>query len=100
MKYRIETTPQFDKWFKKQKKGTERTKIVIRLDRITYDGNFGDFKKINKALYELRFFGGAGIRIYYTIKEKSIVLLLAGGDKSSQEDDIKKAVKMIEELGG
>jgi len=51
-------------------------------------------------LYELRFFGGAGIRIYYTIKGKSVVLLLTGGDKSSQEDDIKKAVKMIEELGG
>ncbi len=61
-------------------------------------GNFGEYKKIKNTqnLYELRFDFGPGYRIYYTIQNGFIVLLLVGGDKSSQPEDIKKAQVLME----
>lgn len=67
-----------------------RVKILKRLERI-YDNNFGDYKQISSDLYELRFFFGKGYRIYYTIKNDIIVILLSAGDKSSQQKDITTA---------
>lgn len=61
-------------------------------------GNFGDCKSIDKQISELRFFLGAGYRIYYTIKGDEIILLLNGGDKSSQAKDIKQAKDILKEL--
>lgn len=77
----------FEDWFKKLD-NTEKNKINQRLDRIIYTGNFGDFKPLATNLYELRF--KAGIRIYYTLHHKTIVLLLVGGKKDTQEQDIAK----------
>ena len=59
---------------------------------------FGDFKALGDNLFELRFFFGDGLRIYYTIRNQQIVLLLTGGSKSSQSRDIEKAKRMIQEL--
>lgn len=67
-----------------------RVKIIKRLERI-YDNNFGDYKQISPDLYELRFFFGKGYRIYYTIKNDIIVILLSAGDKSNQQKDIVTA---------
>lgn len=64
--------------------------IRKRISRIEI-GNLGDYKAIGKDLYELRFFFGAGYRIYFGMQDDAIVFLLCGGDKSSQERDIKKA---------
>lgn len=61
-------------------------------------GNFGDCKSIDKQISELSFFLGAGYRIYYTIKGDEIILLLNGGDKSSQAKDIKQAKDILKEL--
>ena len=55
------------------------------------DGNFDDTKNLGDDLFELRLFFGSGYRIYYTIENNVLVILFSGGDKSSQEDDIKKA---------
>jgi len=76
-----------------------KRKVLARLDRLK-NGNFGDFKRIDKNLFELRFFFGSGLRIYYTICGKQIVLLLVGGDKSSQSKDIKHAKQILDELAG
>jgi putative addiction module killer protein len=66
-------------------------KIVYkRLDRIVL-GNFGDTKSLGDGVYELRIDFGAGYRLYYALDGNAIVLLLSGGDKSSQVKDIKKA---------
>jgi putative addiction module killer protein len=95
MTYRIETTQVYDKWFSKVKDTTLRIKILARLARIE-NGHFGDHKHLAGNLYELRFVFGNGIRIYYTKKQRVIVILLVGGDKSSQSKDIKKAKDLLE----
>lgn len=97
MKYTIETTEYFDKWFSKLKDTTARIKILARLGRVE-NGNFGNHKQIASDLYELRLFFGPGFRIYYTIRNGRIVLLLVGGDKSSQKKDIDKAESLLKEL--
>jgi putative addiction module killer protein len=62
------------------------------------EDNFGDYKSISAALWELRITTGPGYRVYYTKKGDEIIILLVGGDKSSQSDDIKKAKKLLEEI--
>ncbi len=99
MKYKLRSTNQYDKWFFKLKESTVKIRVLARLNRVE-NGNFGDFKQISPSLFELRFFFGAGLRIYYTIQDSNVVFLLAGGDKSSQEKDIKKATELLGELEG
>jgi len=95
--YEIEKTPLFDKWFKKLKDSQAKIRIGLRLKKIV-QGHFGDHKQIDQNLSELRFFFGSGYRIYYTIKKGKVILLLNGGDKDSQSEDIAKAQQMIDEL--
>jgi len=76
---------------------SNKNKILSRLARVE-NGNFGDYKQLSSNLFELRFFFGSGFRIYYTIRHKQVVLLLVGGDKSSQCKDIEKANQIIGEL--
>ena len=97
MKYKLRSTKQYDKWFSTLKESTVKIRILARLDRVE-NGNFGDFKQISPSLFELRFFFGAGLRIYYTIQNSKVVLLLAGGDKASQEKDIEKATELLKEM--
>ena len=68
-----------------------RTRIQDRLTRIEQDDNFGDFKKIDSELSELRFNFGRGYRIYYSEINNIVVLLLNAGDKKLQSNDILKA---------
>jgi len=93
----INATNHFNKWFKGLKDVAVRRKVLARLDRLKND-NFGDFKRIDNNLFELRFFFGSGLRIYYTIRSKQVILLLVGGDKSSQSKDIKQAKQILDEL--
>ena len=79
------------------KDSTVKMKVLARLNRVE-NGNFGDFKQLRQNLFELRFFFGAGLRIYYTIQGSKVVFLLAGGDKSSQEKDIEKVAEFLNEL--
>jgi putative addiction module killer protein len=95
--YEITSTYSFDKWLKGLKDRTTRNKVLARIDRMQ-NGNFGDFKSLSNNLFELRFFFGGGLRIYYTIRNQQVVLLLHGGSKSSQSRDIEKAKQMIQEL--
>lgn len=97
MKYEIETTEDFDNWFLKLKDKTVKNKLLSRIDRVK-NGNFGDFKSLDINLFELRFFFGSGFRIYYTIKNGRIVFLLTGGDKSTQQNDIKNALSLLAQL--
>ena len=97
MKYTLESTPEYDKWFAKLKDPLTKTRILARLSRIE-KGNFGDHKPLEVNLFELRFFFGPGWRIYYTIKSDTVVILLVGGEKSSQEKDIAKASELLAEM--
>lgn len=67
-----------------------RVKVIKRIERM-YDDNFGDYKQISSNLFELRLQFGKGYRIYYTIENSVIVLLLNAGDKSKQQKDIEVA---------
>lgn len=80
----------FINWLESIKDATTKRRIKLRIDRMI-DGNFGDTKNLGNDLFELRLFFGSGYRIYYTIENNVLVILFSGGDKSSQEDDIKKA---------
>jgi putative addiction module killer protein len=72
----------------------ERVRAIVRnrLDRVAL-GNFGDTKPVGEGVQELRILEGAGYRVYYGIDGREIVLLLCGGDKSSQQKDIRNAKK-------
>ena len=74
-----------------------RVKVIRRIERI-YDDNFGDFKQIEPNLYELRFALGKGYRIYYTIQNDVLVLLLNAGDKSKQSKDIELAKIYLKDI--
>ena len=97
MKYTLQSTKQFDKWLAKLKDRTVRIRVLARFVRVE-NGNFGDFKQLSSNLFELRFFFASGLRIYYTVRQNQIVLLLVGGDKSTQSKDLEAASRLIEEL--
>ncbi len=74
-----------------------KNRVLVRLAHIE-DGYFGDMKRLSDDLFELRMFFSGGLRIYYTIRHGRVMLLLSGGDKSSQQRDIAKAKQMLNEL--
>lgn len=78
---------------------TTRKRILLRLNRLQY-GNFGDYKKINQYINELRFNFGSGYRIYYTLQGNQIILLINAGDKKTQVKDIKIATEIVEYMKG
>lgn len=71
-----------------------QVRIFERIKRIE-SGNYGDFKQIDFELYELRFNFSSGYRLYYSEINNTIILLLCGGDKSTQNKDIKKAKEYL-----
>lgn len=73
-----------------------KRRIQSRLTRLL-ENNFGDHKKIDNEISELRFTFGAGYRIYYTEIDNTIVLLINGGDKSAQSKDINRAKNILQE---
>ncbi len=97
MEYEVSSTDLFDTWLAALRDAGSRRRIVARIERIK-QGNFGDYKSLGDSLYELRFFFGAGYRIYYTLQGNKVVFLLSGGDKSSQSRDIEKAREILDEL--
>lgn len=97
MNYEIRQTKKFSKWFKTLKDSIAKIAIARRIVRME-EGNFGDSKSIGDKIFELRIDVGKGYRIYFTNKNCKIVFLLAGGDKSTQDNDIDAAKKMAEEV--
>ncbi|MCH7915546.1 MAG: type II toxin-antitoxin system RelE/ParE family toxin [Deltaproteobacteria bacterium] len=82
----------YQQWLDKLKDLKGRVAIQRRIDRLT-DGNFGDHKFCQDGVWELRFDFGPGYRVYYTLEGKTIVLLLCGGSKRTQAEDVKEAVR-------
>jgi len=94
--YKIKETIYFSKWLRKLKDIQGKVTILRRIKRIK-EGNFGDYKSIGDNIYELRITVGAGYRVYYTQRGDEIIILLLGGDKSTQSKDIAKAKKLSKE---
>jgi len=95
---KIEITEIYEKWFNKLKDLKAKDIINIRLRRIEITGNFGDHKNIGDGLYEVRVHYGAGYRLYFCNRGVQWILILCGGNKSSQVKDIKKAREIIKEI--
>jgi len=95
--YLIKQTDIFLKWLKKLKDIKGKVVILRRIDRVRY-GNFGDYKYLGDGVNELRVDFGPGYRVYFSIKNSEIIILLIGGDKSTQNSDIKKAKEIFREL--
>ena len=88
------TTPDgrvpFDRWFYSLRELNAKLKIQGRIDRVQ-DGNLGDSRSVGEGVCELRINYGPGYRVYFGQVGATIVLLLIGGDKDTQEQDIRKA---------
>ncbi len=97
MTYELHSTDTFDKWLHRLKNRPTKNRVMARLGRVE-NGNFGDFKQVDNNLFELRFFFGSGLRVYYTIRGRQVVLLLTGGDKSTQAKDIKTATELLHDM--
>ena len=97
MKYQIKKTKQFDKWMHGLKDMRGKISIARRIERMSC-GNFGDMKSVGDDVLELRISTGPGYRVYFTQHEDMIIVLLVGGDKSTQSKDIAKAKMLREEL--
>jgi putative addiction module killer protein len=80
----------FKEWLDSLKDIVARQKIRIRLDRVRL-GNLGRNRSVGEGVYELKIHYGPGYRVYYGLEKKTVVLLLLGGDKSSQKNDIARA---------
>lgn len=87
------STEDFDRWLLKLKDRQGRLRILSRIDRLAH-GNPGDAKPVGQGVSELRLTYGPGYRIYYAQRGNRVVLLLCGGDKSSQSSDIAKAHRL------
>ncbi len=94
---RIETTTKFDAWLASLADLTAVARIQARIDRAE-DGNFGDCKAVGEGVCEMRIHVGPGYRVYFVQRGIAWVILLAGGDKSSQTKDIKAALKLAREI--
>lgn len=96
--YFIEKTIEFDKWLRKLKDLKIKAKILFRIQKLKNDEHFGDCKSIGDGISELRLNYSKGYRIYFKEKDRKIIILLIGGDKSTQQKDIKKAKELWKRL--
>ena len=90
-------TDEFTKWLKRLKDAAARARILVRVRRLSLTENFGDVKPVGDGIYEMRIDYGPGYRLYYARRGIEVILLLIGGDKSSQQKDIEKDKKINDE---
>ncbi|QOR74821.1 type II toxin-antitoxin system RelE/ParE family toxin [Cruoricaptor ignavus] len=94
----IEKTAEFDRWFRKLKDLTARAKILFRIQKLENEGHFGDCKPVGNGISEMRINFAKGYRVYFRETSGKIIILLIGGDKSSQQKDVEKAKKIWEKI--
>lgn len=89
--YFIEKTTEFDKWLKKLNDLSAKAKILFRLQKIETDGHFGDCETVGDGIRELKINYAKGYRVYFKEIDGKVIILLIGGDKSTQQKDIERA---------
>ena len=92
----VRRADEFSQWLKSLRDRTARAKIITRIQRVEL-GNVGDAKFFD-GIGELRINYGPGYRLYFVQRGPVVIILLCGGDKSSQDSDIRLALKMAKEV--
>ena len=95
--FELRKTDEFDIWLSSLSDQRAVAKIASRIERLGL-GNAGDVKPVGEGISEMRIPHGAGYRVYYKQTGKTIVLILCGGDKSTQDKDIKRAKQIAAQL--
>ena len=90
-------TPEFDAWLKGLRDPVGKARIVARI-RSAEHGNFGDCEPVGEGVSEMRIHCGPGYRVYYARSGRVVYLLLCGGDKSTQKQDIKRSKALLKGL--
>jgi len=93
----IRQTEEYVSWFKRLRNREARARILARIRRLSL-GNPGDVKPAGEGISEMRIDFGPGYRIYFIQQGETVVILLAGGDKRTQKQDIKKAKELARGL--
>ena len=94
---RVETTEVYLNWINSLKDRVGRARIQVRVDRLVH-GNPGQHRALVNGVFELKIDFGPGYRVYYTEHAGVLVVLLAGGDKSTQQNDIRTAIALAKGL--
>jgi putative addiction module killer protein len=97
MMYEIRTTDTFENWLKALKDRKVVLSMAKRLDR-AMKGNLGDVEAVGDGVSEMRIYFGPGYRFYFTMQNGNLIVLLRGGDKSSQQRDIQNAKELAGNL--
>ena len=88
---RVEKTANYVTWIDGLRDLSGRARVLMRVDRLIH-GNPGEHRNLTDGVSELKINVGPGYRVYYSIREDIVLLLLIGGDKSRQQKDIAKAI--------
>ena len=91
--YTIKPLPEFSAWLDSIKDGMTRRRLARRLEKASR-GNLGDIKPVGEGVWEMREFFGPGWRMYYIQHGEVLIIMLGGGNKSTQSDDIAKAIQL------
>lgn len=95
--FTIRQTQEFQDWLDALKDVRAQVRIAARL-RLAEAGNLGDWKSVGNDVSEMRIAFGPGYRLYFTRRESILIIMLAGGDKSTQARDIKRAQRILKQL--
>jgi putative addiction module killer protein len=95
--YTVIETDEFSQWLGGLKDRATRIRLARRLKKVRR-GNLGDIKPVGEGVMEMREFFGPGWRLYYVERAGALVIMLGGGDKSSQASDIERAKQLAKEL--
>ncbi len=90
---RVEKTDVYREWIDDLKDRSGRARILVRIDRLI-DGNPGQHRDLTDGVSELKIDFGPGYRVYYALRGARLLLLLAGGEKSTQQKDIATAIQL------
>ena len=95
--YTIKVLPEFNAWLNSLKDGMTHRRLARRLEKAAC-GNLGDVKPVGSNVWEMREFFGPGWRMYYVQRGNVLIVMLGGGDKSTQSQDIVRAISLAEML--
>ncbi|MDD2274141.1 MAG: type II toxin-antitoxin system RelE/ParE family toxin [Desulfuromonadaceae bacterium] len=93
----IRKTELFAKWIDNLRDAQAKARVLVRIERLA-SGNAGDVKPVGEGISEMRIDYGPGYRVYFIKRGNELIILLAGGDKSSQTADIKVAIRLASNL--